>query len=108
MTLLIDRVQHAGDNGDWRAAMAILERRWPELWAQRRQPAPAAAPSITIDLVLQIVANVIALDASVEPLQLVEQLAQTFGLTSGSGGTPAQALTVRALNEPAPVPQDRE
>jgi hypothetical protein len=108
MTLLIDRVQHAGDNGDWRAAMAILERRWPELWAQRRQPAPAAAPSITIDLVLQIVANVIALDAAVEPLQLVGELAQAFGLTSGSSGTLAQALTVPALNEPALVLRGRE
>ena len=57
---------------------------------------------------LQLPANVIALDAAVEPLQLVEQLAQTFGLTSGSGGTLAQTLTVPALNEPAPVPQDRE
>ena len=45
---------------------------------------------VTIDLVLQIAANVIALDAPVEPLQLVEELAQAFGLTSGSSGTLAQ------------------
>jgi hypothetical protein len=108
MTLLMNRVEIAGDNGDWRAAAWMLGRRWPEQWAQRRQPAPAATPTVTIDLVLQIVANVIALDAAVEPLQLVEQLARAFGLTSGSSGTLAQTLAVPALNEPAPVPQRRD
>jgi len=85
-TTLVDRLQNAGDNGDWRAALAILERRWPELRATR-QPAPAAAPSITIDLVLQIPANVVALGAPAELLQLVGDLAHAFGLTSGGSGT---------------------
>jgi hypothetical protein len=49
-----------------------------------------------------------ALGAPVEPLRLIEQLAQTFGLTSGSSGTLAQTLTVLELNEPAPVPQRRD
>jgi hypothetical protein len=39
---------------------------------------------------ITIAPNVIALDAPVEPLQLVEELAQAFGLTSGSSGTLAQ------------------
>jgi hypothetical protein len=84
-------------------AASMLERRWPELWAQRRQPAPSAAPSVTIAAVQQIAANVIALDAPVDPLRLVERLAQAFGLARGSSGTLAQALAVPALNEPAPV-----
>ncbi len=69
---------------------------------------PSAAPSVTIELVLQIAANVLALGARVEPLQLVGNLAQAFGLTSGSSGTLARALTAPALSEPDPVPRVSE
>ena len=106
MMHLAARVEEAADNGEWRASLAILEGQWPELWAKRRQPAPAAGPSVTIELVLQIAANVVALGAPVEPLQLVEQIAHAVGLTSGGNATPAQGLPAPALNESAEVQID--
>jgi transposase len=36
-------VRLAGKNGNWQAAMTMMERKWPERWGRREAPAPVAA-----------------------------------------------------------------
>lgn len=48
MFALIARVQE-GAKRDWRAAMALLERRWPELWARPEIRAELAAVNLNIE-----------------------------------------------------------
>jgi len=46
---MADALVSAARSGEWRAALAILERRDPKRWAKRPQPLPTPVPAVSAD-----------------------------------------------------------
>ncbi len=79
---LVSAVRHEANlEGGWRAAAWLLEHRWPELWGKRKHAQP---PQLDVNILVQLMGNVAALESPGERAQVVEQIAQVFGLPAGS------------------------
>ncbi len=81
--------------GGWRAAAFLLERRWPDLWGKQQHAQP---PQFDVKILVQLMVSVAAIESPGERAQVVEQIAQVFGVPAGSQ-TPefVEALEARPL-----------